>query len=402
MAQLYEDFSGHTLNAAPSGWTKRINTNLLAEVRESVGATGGKVLLIEEANYPEVQILTADLFDADADAADVKTLVKFRCTNNLGAAILGPVSRVSGSSHSTSSYYAAQCNGFGNEDRIYKRISGSPSTLIANATTELELGQWVWVRYENIGTNVRAKFWADGVSEPAAWTVEGTDADISVAGWVGFATGSTAITPKPITEIDIISIATGTDELLTGATAPDTSPTIDSITTTSTEATVTYSGLDAEANGVEYEIDSSGTWTTAGTENPFVVSGLTASTTYTIAVRAYNAAGSGPEVTDSFTTSTAVDPVKGIDVVLNSGANPLADLTGITAVWWDASAPNNSPIVSVTDLTTDATGLLTLNIDASTALIVGDIGFLLLYQENTTTPQDSLVFASQMTIEDIS
>ena len=54
-----------------------------------------------------------------------------------------------------------------------------------------------------------------------------------------------------------------------------------------------------------------------------------------------------------------------------------------------------------TTASTDASGVLTLDLDADTALSIGQSGFLLLYKAGAAATDD-LIFSGRLTVQDIS
>ena len=91
-----------------------------------------------------------------------------------------------------------------------------------------------------------------------------------------------------------------------GATPPTGTVTIDTITPGTTSASVAYSYSAADQTGFQYRLNG-GTATTLGA-SPATISGLTASASYSIEVRATNADGEGAWSTAAnFTTSAAAD-----------------------------------------------------------------------------------------------
>lgn len=94
----------------------------------------------------------------------------------------------------------------------------------------------------------------------------------------------------------------------------------------------------------------------------------------------------------------------GIEVQLNDDAgDPLADLTGITACWWDVVDPADfsRPAGKASGLALDSYGSLTLDLSAVSLLANGQSGFLLLHK-GAVSHQDSPIFASRMEVETIS
>lgn len=118
-------------------------------------------------------------------------------------------------------------------------------------------------------------------------------------------------------------------------------------------------------------------------------SGAGAPATVTIAAPSGTASGSG-----------SAPAVKGAAVTLHNGSTPQASLTGITARWWDGPTAEGAPLLKTDAASTDATGLLELDIDAVTALAVGGVGYLSLYKAGADAESD-LHFASRITVSDI-
>ncbi|ANQ83683.1 hypothetical protein dqs_0607 [Azoarcus olearius] len=81
---------------------------------------------------------------------------------------------------------------------------------------------------------------------------------------------------------------------------------------------------------------------------------------------------------------------------------PLANVGGITALWWDAEDPIEfvAPTGRASGLSTDATGWLSLDLQDVSGHAVGGVGFLLLRKADAVDDQDSLIFAGQITTED--
>lgn len=69
---------------------------------------------------------------------------------------------------------------------VRKRVAAT-ETLISSTTTALThaAGTRFRVRFQLVGTALRAKVWLDGSTEPSAWTVDTTDSALSAAGQIG-------------------------------------------------------------------------------------------------------------------------------------------------------------------------------------------------------------------------
>lgn len=112
--------------------------------------------------------------------------------------------------------------------------------------------------------------------------------------------------------------------------------------------------------------------------------------------------GTNTAATNAFnvTITAAAVVVKGVRVTLHTGATAQASITGITARWWDSATAAGAPLLKTDTATTDATGLLELNIDAVTALDVAGVGYLSLYKVGADIQSD-LHFASRIAVQDI-
>lgn len=103
----------------------------------------------------------------------------------------GPVARYTDSSH----WYYSDIGNLGQFVEIGKDVGGSFST-IASAAFTWSTGTTYTVRFRVVGTNLQLKAWVQGSSEPANWTVTGTDSSLSSAGNFGLGydpAGATAL-----------------------------------------------------------------------------------------------------------------------------------------------------------------------------------------------------------------
>lgn len=143
-------------------------------------------------------------------------------------------------------------------------------------------------------------------------------------------------------------------------------------------------------------INSTGTKT-------FGATGLLPSTTYYTYFHHRDASGNDSTVAAASSFTTAASGTKGIRVPLYSNALAQASLTGLSALWWDATTPHTfgAPQLATNSASTDASGLLTLNLSSSTALAIGAQGFLLVFKLDGGDAKDSLLFGGLVTVEDI-
>jgi len=140
---------------------------------------------------------------------------------------------------------------------------------------------------------------------------------------------------------------------------------------------------------------------TAAGEQTISLSGLDAETTYYLHFVQINGAALESDVVSTAAWTTPNVVVKGASLTLHAGVTPQASISNIVALWWDATTPSGAPAYSTTTASTDASGVLTLDLDATTALEIGGNGFLLLYKLDATDHEDSLVFAGRVAVSDI-
>jgi len=196
----------------------------------------------------------------------------------------------------------------------------------------------------------------------------------------------------------------------------DTAPILTSPTATATSATTaTASVTTDDGNGTLYFIAStnatesastvkaalSQSVTTAGAQS-ISLSALNPGTTYYVHFVQINGASlESASVVSTAAFTTDATAVKGATITLHAGTTPQASIADIVALWWDATTPSGAPAYSTTTASTDASGVLTLDLDAVTALSIGDSGFLLLYKPDATDHRNSLVFAGRVAVSDI-
>ncbi len=79
------------------------------------------------------------------------------------------------------------------------------------------------------------------------------------------------------------------------------------------------------------------------------------------------------------------DPIKGIRLSMGDGASLVTSVAGITALWWYEYPPAGAPDYETT-VSIDASGLLTIDLDAVTALGLGDYGTLGITKPDAVLP----------------
>ncbi|MCO6443626.1 MAG: fibronectin type III domain-containing protein [Anaerolineae bacterium] len=407
MAQYFTDFRENAIaSGTPAGWTARWTTTGVTRAIQSQ-ATGhngsGKQLRVTHSTTAQ-RFTSWDVIDADPNRETIAVTMLARvAVDGAGVNVFGgPGARGSGATggeNSLSAVFGSDSNGF-EEFRLAKALNGTRTYTVANAGSpdDWEPTNYYWLTLTASGTT--ATLSVATVENPTVEiaTAQITDAETGV-GWAGVWTYGS------LTDLQILAVGVGTggDSAPRTPVAPTTSPTIGTITPSGTSASVPYTGLDLYATGVEYRIDG-GAWVDAGVTNPISLSGLTESTEYDIELRAYNAAGPGPISTLATFTTTAGTLVKGATITLYNGSTLQANLTDLRVLWWDATAPDGTApdYYSATE-STDAAGLLSIDLDAVTALSVGDYGYLHVHKAGTlgNAYQDALVFAGAVQVQDI-
>lgn len=207
MAIYSIDFSGETTGAAPANFTPRwTTTGETWAVREKAGALGGKCLEHTRTTTAR-RLLSWDAIDADGSNDDSEILVRWRSTSATSADQFSLVLRGSGAAGSETAYIFYNANQ--TTVRIARIVAGTITTIAsANLADSLTSNNWFWFRFRVNGTALKAKGWVgDHQTEPAAWTIETTDANISGTGWVGVGNSATTGTR----DYDDIAAATAGD-----------------------------------------------------------------------------------------------------------------------------------------------------------------------------------------------
>ena len=94
----------------------------------------------------------------------------------------------------------------------------------------------------------------------------------------------------------------------------------------------------------------------------------------------------------------------GVQLRLYDGAgSPVVNQTEIQAIWWDSTDPNDgtAPVGGTYSAETDTNGDLVLDLSAVSSLLVGDYGFLMLYQPDSADYHDALTFSGRVQTSDI-
>ncbi len=139
-----------------------------------------------------------------------------------------------------------------------------------------------------------------------------------------------------------------------------------------------------------------------GTQNANAT-GLAAGTTYYAYFQHTDAASNDSTVASSASFATSAAAVKGIQLSLKEadGTTAAASLTGLYYHAWDALNPAGASDANGSAESTDASGVLEIDIDTFSASIGGEV-FLFVYSLDGTEDKDSVCFAGRVPVVDIS
>jgi hypothetical protein len=359
MATGFTDFSEYTTGVKPSDWTYRYSASSGAEVVTGVsGDTGGKVLRFNPGNSTTTLYgLSWDVLD---DLSDVELVIRYQLIGT-GQKFFHLGARMAGSSLSNADYYSGTVIRIASSEqrRLYKRVSGSPTTISSTNET-ISSGVWRWVRLRCNGTTIQTKHWLDSESEPGSWTYSVTDSSLSASGWAGLIHGAiTTVVVENDAYVDIFGYGTGGDTAPTTGTV--TEPTLSAPVGTATGATTATVGAttDRESGTLYVSVTTSATppsssdikagtgaafaddqaITSAGAKT-FDATGLTDGVTYYAHLIHNNSAGDSNIVTSSGFTPTSDTTTKlRIDELLytDKAKTALVNITEMEAYVLDPS-----------------------------------------------------------------
>jgi hypothetical protein len=120
------------------------------------------------------QFFSWDLLPPGED--DIEILMRTQNTTTFQNYSTMIMLRVSGTEGVSETYYASTLHN--GSVGLFRYDSGT-RTLIDRETGYISNYQFYWQRFRINGTSLKWKYWKDGYAEPAEWTVEETDANIS-------------------------------------------------------------------------------------------------------------------------------------------------------------------------------------------------------------------------------
>lgn len=205
MAVYSTNFSEYATGAQPGDWTARWTaTGETWAVREKAGALNGKTLEHIRTTTAR-RLLSWDDIDADAGRDNSEILVRWRSTAATSVDQFSCVLRGSGAAGSETAYFFHNLNQ--QQVRISRVVAGAVTAIATvSLPSNITSNNWFWIRFRVNGTDLKAKMWfGDHETEPAAWNIETTDANIAGTGWVGVGNSAASGTR------DYDDVAIGTD-----------------------------------------------------------------------------------------------------------------------------------------------------------------------------------------------
>lgn len=172
---------GYT-SAPPAGF-EVADWNIVVAANPNIGV--GNVLRTEQAVDP------SKVFESTRNFG-TSTVTDFDITSEISLASVsiahttgGVVARASGSEGNRNGYTASIGDGPTSEGiKIFLHQAGV-STVIGSASKAVNLSTRYKIRFQGIGSSLKAKFWVHNVSEPVAWDIETTNSAITTAGTIG-------------------------------------------------------------------------------------------------------------------------------------------------------------------------------------------------------------------------
>lgn len=410
MAKYWEDWGDQTLGNEPAGWTKAwFQNGYSLTVQEDTDAPAGRRLRLNRTVSSDRTFITLDAVDNDPDRATLKirALVKTEKWSTNALMIHGGVGGRITDAINEGAYVSAAYQASGaNVGRLALNRYASSSTLLYESGNDvLQPDTYYWIGLDCIGDQITVSVRDKDDPNIVLHTSTITDSVVSNAGRVGvFAFSSVSGN----VDFGAVAIATGSDEAFyanpTHQDPPQGTVTISNISPGITTASVSYSYNNTDQNGFQYRIND-GAPISIGS-SPATITGLTEDTTYNspgLQIRAVNAVGNGAWSTaTAFSTNPAAAAVKGIRVTLHdSDRQPLSSITNVTARWYDSATGAGAPELHTNSASINSSGMLELNIDSSTSLNVGGVGYLQLYKAGAS-PNDDLHFGGRVSVVDIS
>ena len=109
----------------------------------------------------------------------------------------------------TNNWYVVNIGEFTNNLVISKKVAGSYSDIAFGSGATYGTGATWSIRFQNIGTALRARIWDASGAEPGTWNIDTTDTSFSAAGGFGILTDPFTTTPMTYTAYNATDATTG-------------------------------------------------------------------------------------------------------------------------------------------------------------------------------------------------
>ncbi|HET7231410.1 MAG TPA: hypothetical protein VFJ16_15485 [Longimicrobium sp.] len=172
-------FTGGPSGAVPAGWTATSAPgNVAWAVAADLTVPDGRVLRGTSLSTGR-HILQLDSFPAATNDQEALTRLRLLNGDDYGPGLAVRHS-MNGTAENAYVAYLRPNSGLVEIDRF----KDGGWQFVASAPFASTPGSWYWIRFAALGSQLRARVWADGQAEPQGWTVQGNDAGLT-AGTVG-------------------------------------------------------------------------------------------------------------------------------------------------------------------------------------------------------------------------
>lgn len=166
---FYDDFSQYAEDTFPDNWSYNSSSDDddYIEVINQEANKGDRVFVMKTIDVRVIYDIFGGRYFSDSDQ-----LMLLRITDNMAAPrLLSRVIRSVGR-HG----YEAMFRGTSVEVAKYNENNGG--TFVSQSHSfAYTSGDWVWLRFRNIGNSIKVKAWKYGDNEPSSWLINTTDND---------------------------------------------------------------------------------------------------------------------------------------------------------------------------------------------------------------------------------
>lgn len=194
MARYYDNFTAYGTGSwtTNTNWQRRIvATSTTTSFPTDVDGIAGRVLTLTGATNNGSRVLS---YNPAGSTINADILVRFETTtanNTTGGRRGMAYVRYAGTTEATTVGYSFYTGTFGGA-RAVGIVEDSTGVTVSSAAHSTGANTWYWVRLQASGSTIRGKIWSGAVtSEPAGWTVSGTNSTKATAGYHGVGTFNT-------------------------------------------------------------------------------------------------------------------------------------------------------------------------------------------------------------------